>query len=194
MTIQNGGTIQAASIGIADAGNIMLNSTNLMLYDGVIVTYSEETSGGNITIHTDNLLHINGSMFNAESKSAQIQDSAGDIIIDQADFAVLNNSLIITKGFISSGGNIDIITEQFLQSTDSILDVSSQFGLDGEITIEAPDTDLTNSQVILPKTFFDASDFFLKSCTGRDFHKNLKLQGRKWPDEVLEEIANSSQF
>ncbi len=69
-----------------------MNTTDLILSNGIITTESEESGGGNITIHTDNLLHLTDSIFSAESRSEQLQDSGGNIILDKAYFSILNKS------------------------------------------------------------------------------------------------------
>ena len=165
LIIQEGGAIQTVARGTGEAGNIRLDTTNLMLSHGIITTEGRETGGGNITIHTDNLLHLTNSLFSAESKSAQPQDSGGNIILDQADFMILDKSQIVTRGFVGNGGNIRITAAHFIQSIDTQLDASSHLGIDGDITINAPDIDLTGSLAILPKTYVDATQFLLKPCT-----------------------------
>lgn len=182
LLIQEGAAIQTVARGTGEAGNISLATTNLTLTNGIITTEGKETGGGNITIHTDNRLYLTNSLFSAESTSTQPQDSGGNITIAQTEFTILDNSQIITRGFIGNGGNIRITAEHFIPSIDSLLDASSHLGIDGEITIDAPDSDLTGSLAILPKTFFDASQWLRKHCANntnpnRSLLKTTKREG-----------------
>jgi len=183
LTIQNGGAIQAVARKSGNAGNIGLDNINLMLYDAIIITDSDKTSGGNIKINTNNLLYSTNSIFNAESRSEHFGDSGGNVILDEMYLTVLDKSLVLARGFISDGGNIKIKTEHFVKSFDSKLDASSKFGVDGKVIINTPNIDFTGSLKILPTTFFDASNLLENSCATDG--SSLLLNGRTGLSKVF---------
>jgi len=144
LTIQNDGAIQAAARNTGNAGNIELTTTDLIMDNSTITTQAEKAAGGNMTIHTNERLYLLNSIISAEANSDKPQDSGGNLTIDRANFTILDQSKIFTRGFAGNGGNIRIIAEQFIKSTDSELDASSTLGIDGEIYIDSSMEDFTD--------------------------------------------------
>ena len=66
-----------------------------------------------------------------------------------------------------NGGNIDIITDNFIRSDDSLVTASSQFGLQGNINISVPDLDLTGSLVGLDASLLQEESQLPKHCAVR---------------------------
>jgi filamentous hemagglutinin family protein len=151
LTIQNDGAIQTASRGFGDAGNILLTINNLALHDSVITTQAEKAAGGEMTIQINHRLDLLNSQISAEATGDKARDQGGNLTIFQPKFVILDHSNIFTRGYAGTGGNIKIIADQFLQTSDSVLDASSQLNQDGEIRIEAPETNIGEEVVILPK-------------------------------------------
>jgi large exoprotein involved in heme utilization and adhesion len=155
--ISDQGTISASSIRLSNgnAGDIVIDGLNTMrLEGGTIETETIQTDGGNITIDTRNLVFLQDSAITTSVESGF--GAGGNITIDP-QFVVLDNSQIIANAFGSPGGNIRIVTDSFFASPDSIVDASSQLGIDGTVEIDSPDTDITGGITILPESFFDAA-------------------------------------
>lgn len=90
----------------------------------------------------------------------------GNITIDPT-FVILDNSKIIANAFDGPGGNIRIVTEHFIASPDSIISASSQFGVDGQVEIDSPDTNMIGKIAALTAKFLDSSTLFKAQCEAR---------------------------
>ena len=172
LTIQNDGAIQAAARNTGNAGNIELTTTDLLMDNGTITTQAEMAAGGNMTIHTNERLYLLNSIISAEANSDKPQDSGGNLTIDRANFTILDQSKIFTRGFAGNGGNIRIIAEQFIKSTDSELDASSTLGVDGEIYIDSSVEDFIDIS-ILPTRFnkLELKKQFCETTSSREISK-----------------------
>ena len=78
---------------------------------------------------------------------------AGTVAVDgqalsRAGTIVLRESQITASAQAGQGGRIDIVAEVFLADPDSVVDASSQVGIDGEVNIEAVASNL--SEVVEP--------------------------------------------
>ncbi|MBF0120343.1 MAG: filamentous hemagglutinin N-terminal domain-containing protein [Desulfobacterales bacterium] len=157
------------------AGWITVNSKNEVRISsgGSITTEAINTSSskerndrfnGKITVNTKSLLYLVNSKITTSVKSGD--GNGGDIEIDP-QFVIMDHSKIIANAYEGNGGNIHIVSDQFIQDIYSIVDASSEFGLDGNIKIEAPDVDLSSALVILPSNFMDATQWVKTPCSAR---------------------------
>ena len=89
--------------------------------------------------------------------------NGGDIFVDPI-FIILDNSEITANAVDGNGGNIKLIADYIQQSTDSLIEASSQLGIDGEVEIEALDVDVNTGEDNLTADFLDASQWAKQSC------------------------------
>ncbi len=168
----------ATATGSGDAGAIMLSSGNtIRLTDSWILTGAENGGGGNIRITAHYMLELINS-FIATSVLGGAGDG-GNITIDPV-YVILDNSWIQANAFGGNGGNIDIVANSFLATPDSSITASSQLGLDGNIVIDSPDTDVSGSIAVLPSVFFDATVLLRNVCALRSTTSgsSLVIKGR----------------
>lgn len=144
--LENLGTIQATTEEGSQGGNIMLNTVNLQLLDQGQITASAggEGNGGNITIDSDAILG-------------------------------LNNSDITANAVGGNGGNIEINTERILglesrQRLTSASDItaSSEFGIDGTVTINSPESNIEEDAVVVFRNYIPQTNRELISGTCLD--------------------------
>ena len=88
----------------------------------------------------------------------------GNITIDPVFTVLDGGSRIVAQAREGSGGNIRITTDFLFQSPDSLIDVSSEFGVSGTVEIDSPDTDITGGITTLPESFFDAAALLRERC------------------------------
>jgi filamentous hemagglutinin family protein len=119
----------------------------------------------------DKLLLINGKITTSVKGGA---GHGGDIDINAKD-VLINHSKIIANAYEGDGGNIHIASDVFLQSVDSLVDASSEKGIDGIIKIESPDTDPSSGLVKLSSNFLDASKWLKNSCSLRSSENISRL-------------------
>jgi hypothetical protein len=113
-------------------------------------------------------------------------------------FVILNGSNIIANATQGSGGNINITAMFYLASSNSVVQASSQFGLQGTVSINSSNSNIAGSIGVLSTDFTDASNLMDKQCGSSDEHArssftasslyNLVLPG---PDSLLNYVPAS---
>jgi filamentous hemagglutinin family protein len=166
LSLTNGAQLQAAIKGKGDGGNIKIMATGNVSFDGKKDSYTTgafstvvfrtdgvrtEGKGGGIEIASRKLSITNGAILSASSDGT---GNAGNISL-RSNAITLNNGGVLSRSLISSGGDIKLITGEYLLlrndsfiSTDSgniilsllATDSSSIGGKDngGNITINSP--------------------------------------------------------
>ena len=163
LILADGGAISANSLGLGNAGNIQIKANYISLTDGgEITSAAAQAVGGNVTLFAADLLDL---------QEAQITTSVhgggghgGDITIENPTFMVLDQSQIIAQADEGYGGNIHLITKNFLKTPDSLVSASSRLGLDGQVLIDSPDETISNNLLVLPSGFIDVSDLLPQPC------------------------------
>jgi len=127
-----------------------------------------------IFIRGNGLFDIVNSTISARAQGALPHHQGGNLTIDSLNFLIIDKSQLLANAYAGNGGNIRIIAEQFIRSSESLLDASSELGLDGEIIIQSPDNDIENSLTVLPSRFLNADKLLKESCANRA-RPNLNL-------------------
>jgi filamentous hemagglutinin family protein len=173
VTLTNGASITASSIvdpktpntGIANAGNISINAgRQLELQNASSITtttQSAQANGGNIKIQAIDRVRLVDSTISTSVKGAE--GSGGNITIDP-NVVVLQNSQVIAQAVQGTGGNITITTPLFLADSTSLVSASSQFGLNGTVTIQSPTSNLSESLGPLPSNPIQAHSLLTQRC------------------------------
>lgn len=141
--LTTGASITASSVidpevsgtGIADAGNIFVNSgQQLEMLDGASIKTTTElaqANGGSIDIRAVDRVRL----VNSEISTSVIgaEGSGGNIFIDP-NLVLLQGSTVTARAVGGSGGNITFVTPLFLADATSIVSATSKFGPDGKVT------------------------------------------------------------
>jgi filamentous hemagglutinin family protein len=138
VTLQNGASISTSSTGPGTAGNININAGNqFTMNNASVTTEALHSSGGSIKITTN----PNGTVQLTDSTiSASVLDGTGgggSVNIDP-QFVILQNSQITANAVSGPGGNIFITTNVLLPDGNSHITATSQFGEQGNVTIQSP--------------------------------------------------------
>ncbi|MGE4649857.1 MAG: hypothetical protein AAEJ53_03130, partial [Myxococcota bacterium] len=75
-----------------------------------------------------------------------------------------DNNATAQKG---EGGNIDIAASGYLASADSVVDASSELGIDGVVELNAPVVEVAGRLDPLPASFLDVSALLRDHCASR---------------------------
>ncbi len=165
ITIADGGRVSGNSSGTGTAGNIFIQAPDwLRLYGGSVTTQALTSDGGNIEIRAGSMLRLGHAEISTSVGSGT--GSGGNIFIDPT-FVIMEYSRITANAFGGAGGSINIISDFFLASPESVVEASSQLGVSGRVQITAPQTDPGQSLVQLPASFVDASSLLQQSCATR---------------------------
>ncbi|HWG96071.1 MAG TPA: hypothetical protein VN647_03210, partial [Nitrospira sp.] len=143
ISVSDGAVISAASTGSGNAGNIGVDAgQQLNVQNGSITTQADQASGGNIDIRAIDSVRFANSQISASVGADR--GNGGNITIDPKT-VVLQNAQILANAQQGNGGNITITTPVFLQDQASRVDASSQFGVNGTITIQSPTSNLSGT-------------------------------------------------
>ena len=165
LTLEDNGIISAVSNSNGLAGDILIDvSQEFSSANSRITSEANFSDGGNITLNAENLVLLKDSAITTSVGSGF--GGGGNISIDPI-FVVLLNSQIIANAFGGPGGNIDIVTNFFFTSSDSVIEASSTLGVSGTIAISSPDTDVSGGITVLPENFLDISELLTERCGTR---------------------------
>ncbi|MGK7899468.1 MAG: filamentous hemagglutinin N-terminal domain-containing protein [Xenococcus sp. (in: cyanobacteria)] len=176
LTINDGGTIEASNFdsfgifapGTGEPGNINIQANSLSLSNQARIdaaTQSQTGDNANITLQlTEDLILRNNSLISARA----LEEANGGNLNIGADFIVAfpnQDSDIIANASQGKGGNITIdalslfgIEERPLNPLTNDIDVSSEFGLQGEISVNTLELDPTSGLINLPEAVADAAE------------------------------------
>jgi filamentous hemagglutinin family protein len=166
--LANGGAISARSSGTGDAGRISIDAGQLFTArdGGRVTTEASVAAGGSIDIRARKLLYIRDGEITTSVAGDTADSNGGNITLDP-QFVVLDHANVIARAVGGNGGNILIQTEHFVPDVSSIVDASSELGIDGEIQITSPGIDLTSELATLDTSFLDASSQLARACASR---------------------------
>ncbi|MFQ5656931.1 MAG: filamentous hemagglutinin N-terminal domain-containing protein [Candidatus Methylomirabilales bacterium] len=164
----NGGSITAESSGSRNAGNITIAAANtLESTNSTITTTASLADGGNITILVGGLVQQIDSLITSSVGNPEKTTTIGGNIEIDPQFVILQNSQIRANAFAGTGGNIKIVAGVFLADPDSVVDASSQLGIDGEVDIQSPVTNLSGTLAPLPEAVLQATALLREACAAR---------------------------
>ena len=165
-TLTNGAAISALSTGTmdnaGDAGMVTIHAGNtFFMQDSSVTTQATKSGGGQIEINAANLFWLVNSTVSSSVLNGT--GGGGNIMIDP-NVVVLQNSKILARAIQGAGGNITIFTPLFLADSSSLVSASSQFGLNGTVTIQSPTSNLSGSVGTLPSNPSQAQSLLTQRC------------------------------
>jgi filamentous hemagglutinin family protein len=162
--LRQNGTITAESQAQGNAGHISLHINDwLQIQKGAIKTETYSADGGNINITSPGYLYFTDGEITTRVKA---KDGDGGNITLHPEFIVLDNSKIIAQAVSGDGGNINIKTTGLYKFSESLINASSQFGLDGIVSIDSPDIDISDDLLVLPKKILGGANLLNNRCAG----------------------------
>ena len=166
LELLDGGNIMAKSTGAGNAGELNINiSSSLFVNNSQISTEAGLSDGGNIFINTGTMARFIDSSVTASVGGGQ--ETVGGNINLQSTYVILKNSLLTANAFEGRGGQIDISSKVYLADASSIVDASSELGIDGSVDINAPFSNLSGSLKPLPAAFLNAANLLKEPCEAR---------------------------
>jgi filamentous hemagglutinin family protein len=160
--LTNNASVSASSTGPGNAGNITaIAGDDFIMQNSSITTQATQASGGNIKIGAADQIVIRNSLISASVMGGS--GSGGNISIDP-NAVILQNSRILAQAIQGNGGNISIITPFFLADQASVISASSQFGLNGTVTIQNPTSNLSGSLGTLATKPRQAQSLLTQRC------------------------------
>jgi filamentous hemagglutinin family protein len=166
MRLTNRAVISAESTGEGNAGNININARNLFwMNNSTVSTEATQADGGNIKVNTQDTVSLWDSEITASVGGGP--DTAGGNISIDPEFVTLSSSKIIANAFEGRGGNIQIVADVFISDIDSVVEASSEKGIDGVVEIDALIKVVAQSVKPLPEKFRSAIGLLREPCIAR---------------------------
>jgi filamentous hemagglutinin family protein len=157
VTMNNGSSVSASSSGLGATGNIQINAGNLfaMTNKSSVTTEANQASGGTIKITTtpSGTVQLINSTISASAHDGT--GGGGSVDIDPLYVILLDSSHILANAVEGPGGNITINISNgglFLPDATSTVSASSQFGVNGTVTIQSPNAPASGKIQPLGKT------------------------------------------
>src|SRR5262249_13503965 len=143
LQLSNGATISAQSIGTGNAGDIRITGAETILLRGnsAVTTEATQASGGNIEVNAQSLVRLRDSRLTASVFGGP--DTVGGKVTIDPEFIILENSQITARAIEGQGGKIQLTTGVFLANPLSSVNASSDIGIDGQVDIRAPVSNLS---------------------------------------------------
>jgi filamentous hemagglutinin family protein len=165
----------------SNGGNIFIKTKSLDLQDkGFVLAETTLGEGGNITLNVDDSLTLsNNSLISAKAEGSK--NSTGGNVDINANFIVAfpnqvdgNGSDIIASAAEGDGGRISIngesllgIKERKAEDNNRVndIDASSEFGLNGTVSIFTPDINPLQGVIELPSNVVEAKQTSEQTCS-----------------------------
>ncbi len=160
LTLEDASAISSASVGSGDAGTITITADEIVLSNSTVTTNAEQANGGNLDIRAEAL------RLNHSAMTATVDEGAGGNITVHAELMLLEDSRIIAQASEGQGGNIGIVATGFVKDTTSLIDASSDTGINGTVNIESL-IDLSENASQLPQNFAEPIPLFQEPCAER---------------------------
>jgi large exoprotein involved in heme utilization and adhesion len=163
LIVRNGGQISVSSDNQGSTGDLQIQADTIVVTDGGRIT-AESVIGdrGNIRIRSDALqLRRNGRI----DANATREATGGNVFGVSETIAVIAASQISANAIAGRGGQIHLQTSGLFLAPDSMIEASSQFGLNGTVAIETPDLQTAAGLIELNANPFDADQLIAEACT-----------------------------
>ncbi|GJL56046.1 MAG: hypothetical protein NPIRA02_31780 [Nitrospirales bacterium] len=165
-------TITAESLGLGNAGAILIEAKNIVQVDNSrVTTQATKASGGDISLEATDMIRLKDSTIESSVQGNQTS-AGGDISLDP-QFVVLQNSRILATATSGFGGNIEIVGDVVLADPFSLapanLSASSEAGpqFSGNVDIRAPIQNLSETIAPLPEAILKVSALFAARCAAQ---------------------------
>ena len=190
IVVRDGASINVSS-SLGEGGTLTIEADTLEL-DGGNITALAGSSGSDGTLVGNIELNLEDNLFlrNESSISAEAQGEANGGNVNISTQLVVATppsgpvgSDIIANAEAGNGGSITIQTEGLLgldlRDQDTALNdilVTSELGVDGELTIESPEIDPQDSIAVLPENLTDSANLIVAGCAAEN--ADFALVGR----------------
>ncbi len=179
--LANGSLVTARSSGAregsGDAGDVSLSAERRFESSASgVATDAESGGGGRISISAGETISLVDSTVTTSVRGRNAARDAGNIDLPaQSDrlarrvpnFTILNRSRVTANAVAANAGNITIAAKNYLQSADSVVQATSELGIDGVVQVDAASSDIAGQVTALPVSFVDAGALLTTACAAR---------------------------
>ncbi|HYH23575.1 MAG TPA: filamentous hemagglutinin N-terminal domain-containing protein [Azospirillum sp.] len=166
VALSNRGAMAGTSVGGGDAGSISVDATDRFTsHGGTVATSTTRSDGGNIRITAGTLFHLSDGQ--VTTSVAGGAGNGGNISAGSA-FVVLRDGTVSANAWGGNGGNIRITAGNLVATPDSRIEASSERGVSGTVSVQAPGSQVGGNLTPLKAEFVDAAALLRASCATRE--------------------------
>ncbi|NMG22193.1 beta strand repeat-containing protein, partial [Brasilonema bromeliae] len=211
LSVTNGAQLQASTYGKGDAGNVIIDASKRVSFDGVVdgvytfnsyaasyVVNGAQGKGGNIQITTGELSVTNGAQIYADTAgkgdagNIQIKANNSISVFGTSSISGSSSALFTSTTSTGKGGNIIVDTNAFRTSDGGVLNAQTfNDGEGGSITVTAKLVEVLNGGQLLAtssgngragKITVNATDRIIVNGTDATYVDRVKKFGTKVPN------------
>ncbi|MFH7029836.1 MAG: filamentous hemagglutinin N-terminal domain-containing protein [Heteroscytonema crispum UTEX LB 1556] len=160
------------------AGDIQISARSIKLdNESKLIAATASGDGGEIQLRLQDLLLLRRhSQISTTAGNNQAGGNGGNITINTPFIVAIpsENSDISANAFTGAGGKVDITTQGIFgilfrprPTNKSDITASSEFGVNGVVTINTPDLDPSRGLIPLPANLVDASQLIAQGCNSQ---------------------------
>ena len=193
INLDNRASIQVDSQGQGDGGNIIITGENVSLDDrSSISAETASQDGGNVTINIDRFIRQQN---NSDiSATAGERGDGGNVTLNAKFLIGRENSDITANAFEGTGGNINITATGNFRDFASDITASSQFGQDGVVEINEPDTDPGEGLIEFSSNVVDANDLIAQNVCRQGEKSEFTVRGKGGLPDSPEEYVSAEEI
>ena len=117
-----------------------------------------------MTIETQKVITLDDVVVTATANGDLVTSDGGNISIDPELFTV-RQSTISANAVVGNGGNINLVADNFIADSESVISATSQRGIDGVVEIESPNQAVNPVSVALDTGFQQLPEFLVNDCS-----------------------------
>ncbi|MEM9275095.1 MAG: filamentous hemagglutinin N-terminal domain-containing protein [Cyanobacteria bacterium P01_F01_bin.143] len=171
LTVSDGGEINTSATGTGAAGSLTIAANSLTLSGGTLTAETAAGTGGNINLDvSDRINLVNNSGISARATGTA---NGGNIDIDTTFIIASpnqNSDIVASADSEGIGGRITIEAEGIfgleVRSQDALTnDIDASGGVDGEVRINTPDTDVTRGLSRTTQNIVQSEQITAQACS-----------------------------
>lgn len=202
LTVEHGAGVSVLSQGTGIGGNLNITAHSILLNNQAFLEAASLLGiGGNVQLQVRDLLLMRQNSRISSSAGLLGGTGNGGNIAIAAQFIVapaLENSDITANALGGQGGNIQIRTQGLYGisfrprlTPHSDITATSQFGVQGAVTINTPNLDPSSNLVQLSTTFLEATTALDQRCDSRGRANSFVISGRGGLPPTPQEVMNA---
>ncbi|MGI0484014.1 filamentous hemagglutinin N-terminal domain-containing protein [Pantanalinema rosaneae CENA516] len=202
LTVEQGAGVSVLSQGAGTGGNLTITANSIRLNNRAFLEAASLLgTGGNVQLHIrDVLLLRHQSRISSSAGLLGGTGNGGNIAIAAQSIvaSALENSDITANALGGQGGRIQIRTQGLFGMAVrprltplSDITASSQFGVQGAVTINSPNLDPSGNLIQLPSNFLEVTNGLDQRCDARGRANSFVISGRGGLPPTPQEVVNA---
>jgi filamentous hemagglutinin family protein len=201
--LSGGSEVTARSTGLGsdsgDAGSISIASDrHLTSTDSSLTTTATNAGGGQIDLFAARNVELVRSRVETTVSGMDASADAGNIDIPLRNplmpdapipaAVVLSAATVRANAVAADAGNITISADLVLSSANSVVEATSELGVDGIVDVPGPNRELVGQLAVLPANYVDVASLLTTPCDARTNREGSFVIHRREPVDLRDDL------